>query len=227
MFSLSPHFLIAFLSIIAVANAGCSNGPNDDGNKPCEQNGGNCTTAVLAALGGDVRGAADLLFYGKYCGGLNKCYSNQEDFETKGKGNLGLGKRGLPPCDGVDTTCKEHDACLDRKVQLFPGGFGQVPDEDRCECDVKFVADLFDVYDFGNPTGLCDEEFYAPATGAINLVGHEAGLIAAAYCCRLKEKCDDESSGQSNELYEAANAFCDILLSGLSQVGINLCGGGE
>jgi hypothetical protein len=220
-----PFFFVAFLSVVAVVHAGCSNKPNSDGIKPCEPFGGTCTAAVQVALGGgDPREAAELLFYGKYCGANNKCYSNQEDYETNGKGNLGLENRGPPPCDDIDASCQAHDSCLDHKVQLFPGGFDQVPAQDRCECDIKLVSDLFTLYDQGNPTLLCDEGFYDAVTGGITLIGHEAGLIAAGFCCSVLDNCDGESSGPSNELFDDAALFCNGLVSTLVQIIPNFCG---
>ena len=93
--------LVVLLSIISVvAQARSSYKPNDDGNKPCEPNGGNCSygSCNCRAPRKPLRSRGPA-FYGKYCGGLNKCYTrNGEDFitkGTKGKRNLGLENVGL------------------------------------------------------------------------------------------------------------------------------------
>ena len=201
--------LVGITTFSVVVEAKC-----DNRGEPCEPSGGKCTTALILALDGNLEAANDALFYGKYCGRNNKCFSNQgEDGSTNGEGNLGLGRRGPPPCDAIDEACKEHDACLDHEVQL--AGSFEIPLESRCECDVQFLADLVSYYSglipTPTPTMLCDEDFYQNFGSLIQLLGNEAPLIAVPFCCELPKYEEETETCQASPEFTAASTFCNAL----------------
>lgn len=192
-------------------------------NSRCGRFKGSCTESVVIALTtSDLNAAEDSLFYGKYCGGLNRFQPSEE---------VGNHIVAPPPCGdgGIDAGCETHDSCLDQKVEEF-GGPSVIPIEDRCECNVQLVLDMATALasSGGTRTNLCDAAFYeqVPELGGvapINLVGHEANLISAPFCCFILGRCSSETSGSSNEIYEPAANYCAQVVSGLLQNGVDLC----
>ena len=59
--------LLIFLHVLSTHSACTSS------DEPCRGASGECTAAVRLAIGGDLIGATKAVFYGKYCGALNKC----------------------------------------------------------------------------------------------------------------------------------------------------------
>lgn len=45
----------------------------DPSDEPCQVGSGSCSSAVRMAINGDILNASNALYYGKYCGALNKC----------------------------------------------------------------------------------------------------------------------------------------------------------
>ena len=223
-------------------------------NGPCQKGSGNCTAAVRLAASGKLEDAINALTYGKYCGVTNKCQVVKKPKATKGRVPLDANtcvlkhKRSLRrdkppqskkpcpaiPCDGIDTSCSVHDACLTQVIlnnQLPPGG--RIPVPQRCHCDVDLVAAMVVQASTTAPTGLCDAAFYngtiAPTlpVSPIALLKHEAVMMGAGFCCIVRTpECatDAATGGKTNPVnYAVATAFCQGLVTQFASQGITLC----
>ena len=160
----------------------------------------------------------------------------EPDFLHNGKPPQSKSKKPCPaiPCDGIDTSCSGHDACLDKEVLIKPPPQGErLPVPQRCHCDVDLVASLAVQATTTAPTGLCDAAFYngtiAPTlpVAPISLLKHEAVLIGAPFCCVVRTpECatDAATGGKTNPVnYAVASAFCQALVSQFASQGITLC----
>mmetsp|Transcript_39888 Transcript_39888/g.58603 ORF Transcript_39888/g.58603 Transcript_39888/m.58603 type:complete len:271 (+) Transcript_39888:64-876(+) len=211
--------LVAVLAIIPLTvDAICS-----PSNETCQPASGSCTQAVNTALGGDLGAAFDVLSYGKYCGGTGGCVGSPDPVDQNNSKVCQIGGPNLPcpaaPCDGVDNGCMEQRNCFMDRGLTFP---------DYCICDVDFIASMAFLSQTTNVTGLCDSEFYSqdiPGTTAspVELLGHEATLMATPFCCELSRcKVDAQNNGYQST-FDVANLFCGTVLDGLKQLGIDLC----
>lgn len=72
-FSKATVCFVLFSWTIETVQATCTSS-----DQRCQQGGGDCTTAVRLALGGDLAAAQDSLFYGNYCGRTNRCIPIEE-----------------------------------------------------------------------------------------------------------------------------------------------------
>ena len=156
-------------------------------------------------------------------------------------GKKGSAEDGEPcpaePCDTIDLACFHHDACLGNEILINPPPEGEgVPVPQRCNCDVNLVYDAVLVQASTAPTGLCDAAFYndpisdqLPIT-SLDLLQHEAILIAGGFCCTLLHDSDGngikdcgEDPNTDQAKFAVALLFCEEFVGGLAASGILLC----
>jgi hypothetical protein len=223
---------------------------------PCQEGSGKCYDAVRLALAGNVLDAADALVYGKYCGAKNFCKvvrkkravtdgtcrkkrrpKSRALFLREGGAQNDAASAPCPavPCDDIDASCAAHDACLDEEIRMNrPPPGERVPVPARCNCDVDLVSKLAVQATLAPPTGLCDDAFYKTDVSdslpvpPVSLVGHEAVLLAAPFCCVVfAPGCatDARPGGGTNPVnYAVALGFCTTVFWQLAQQGItNIC----
>jgi hypothetical protein len=82
----------------------------------------------------------------------------------------------------------------------------------------------------GEPTGLCDANFYEQTISEslpfapVAILGNEATLIAAGSCCQVLECSTGGYTGDDLLALYVAVEFCTILTSKLTtQLGIDIC----
>ena len=136
-------------------------------------------------------------------------------------------------CDDVDSACEIHDTCLDTIIiEDDLCGSLPIPIPRRCACEVELVFNLAVTIQQsgGEPTGLCDANFYEQTISEslpfapIAILGNEATLIAAGSCCQVLECSTGGYTGDDQIQLDTAVGFCTILTNRLTtQLGINIC----